>query len=180
MKIVLRSTLPFVIFILIILLLWRGLALHPSLVPSPFINQPTPAFHLPTLLGPPHWMTQNDLKGQVTLFHVWATTCIVCAEEHSFLLELSQNRSIVINGLDYKDPPQAAKIWLKKYGNPYHLIAMDQTGETGIDWGVYGTPETFIIDKKGIIRYKQIGAITPDNWEYILQPLIQKLQTEAP
>jgi cytochrome c biogenesis protein CcmG/thiol:disulfide interchange protein DsbE len=167
------------IFILIILLLWRGLTLHPNLVPSPFINQPTPAFRLPTLFHPPHSMTQKDLKGQVTLFHIWSTTCVACAEEHPFLLELSQNHSIVINSLNYKDSPQAAKIWLKKYGNPYHLIAIDQTGETGIDWGVYGTPETFVIDKKGIIRYKQIGPITPDNWEHILQPLIKKLQATA-
>jgi cytochrome c biogenesis protein CcmG/thiol:disulfide interchange protein DsbE len=175
-----RSILPFLLFLSIALVLWRGLTLHPNIVPSPLVNQPAPFFRLPTLSGKPPYMTTDNFKGHVTLWNVWSTTCAACMEEHAFLLALAKHKSVIIDGLNYKDTVLAAKDWLKKYGNPYTLVAVDATGNTGIDWGVYGTPETFVIDKKGVIRYKQIGAITPDIWEQTLKPLVQQLQDETP
>jgi len=177
MKIV-KSIVPLVLFLLIIIILWRGLGLHPNQVPSPLINKPAPAFRLPSLISPPAYITNKNFLGQVSLFTIWATWCAACIDEHDFLLTLSKNKLIPLYGLDYKDDPVKAKIFIQKYGNPYKIIAVDSSGDTGINWGVYGTPETFIIDKKGIIRYKHIGAITPDNWETILEPLVKKLQAE--
>jgi cytochrome c biogenesis protein CcmG/thiol:disulfide interchange protein DsbE len=147
-------------------------------VPSPLINKPAPTFHLPTLLGSPSYLTDKNFQGKVSLFNIWATWCITCKSEHDFLLILAKNKGITLYGLNYKDDPVQAKNWLKKKGNPYKIIAVDSSGDTGINWGVYGTPETFIIDKKGIIRYKQIGAITPDVWQNTLEPLVRKLQAE--
>jgi cytochrome c biogenesis protein CcmG, thiol:disulfide interchange protein DsbE len=169
--------LPFILFALIVILLWHGLRLHPNEVPSPLINKPAPSFQLPDLLLN-HTISSNDFKGHVTLFNVWATWCYACAVEHEFLLNLAQEKHLLIYGLDYKDDPIAAKKWLKTHGNPYKLVATDETGETAIDWGVYGTPETFLIDKKGIIRYKHIGLITPEVWEKILEPRVHQLQGE--
>jgi cytochrome c biogenesis protein CcmG/thiol:disulfide interchange protein DsbE len=176
----LNVILPFILFLLIILLLWRGLALNPAQVPSPFINQPTPAFELPILLNNKQKTSKTHFLGHVTLLNVWATWCYACAEEHEMLMKISKDKNLNIIGLDYKDDTQTAKIWLKEHGNPYALIATDQSGQAAIDWGVYGTPETFIIDKKGIIRYKQIGTITEENWQQLLEPLIEKLQNETP
>ncbi len=177
----LRTTLLFLLFILFLLImivLWRGLGLHPSQVPSPLINKPAPTFRLPTLLGSPSYMIDKNFRGHVSLFNIWATWCVTCESEHDFLLILAKNKAVTLYGLNYKDDPVQAKNWLKKKGNPYKIIAVDLSGDTGINWGVYGTPETFIIDKKGIIRYKQIGAITPDVWENTLEPLVRKLQAE--
>ncbi len=122
--------------------------------------------------------TNKDFLGKVTIVNVWATWCHACATEYDMLLELAQDNQVIFYGLVYKDNPEAVKKWIAKYGNPYRMIAVDQTGDTAIDWGVYGTPETFIIDKKGVIRYKQIGPITADVWEQTLKPLIQKLWKE--
>jgi cytochrome c biogenesis protein CcmG/thiol:disulfide interchange protein DsbE len=174
----LRYLLPLFIFIIITSILWRGLGLHPNTIPSPFINKTVPIFSLPSLNDRTP-VTQNDFRGQVSLFNVWATWCYACAFEHDFLLDLSKNKNIVLYGLNYKDDPLAAKKWLKAHGNPYHRIAVDRSGDTGINFGVYGTPETFIIDKKGVIRYKQIGPLTPEIWDHDIKPIIEKLQNES-
>jgi cytochrome c biogenesis protein CcmG/thiol:disulfide interchange protein DsbE len=174
----LRFALPLIIFLFIFILLWRGLALHPNLVPSPLIGKPTPAFELPQLLSTKP-TSNKDFLGHTTLLNVWATWCSTCAEEHATLLELAENEHIILYGLDYKDDANAAKKWLKENGNPYQLVAFDKMGDVAIDWGVYGTPETFIIDKKGIVRYKQIGAITAEKWEQEIKPLMQKLDAEV-
>lgn len=171
-------TLPFICFVLTIVILWRGLGLHPNQLPSPLINKPAPIFVLPTLFDPKKISTNKDFLGQVTLVNVWATWCYACSEEHNMLLQLAQNNHIIFYGLVYKDNPDTVKKWLTEYGNPYRIIAVDQTGSAAIDWGVYGTPETFVIDKKGIIRYKQIGPITSTVWEQNLKPLIQQLWEE--
>lgn len=171
-------TLPLICFALTIIILWRGLGLHPDQLPSPLINKPTPEFVLPTLFDPKKMSTNKDFLGKVTIVNVWATWCHACATEYDMLLELAQDNQVIFYGLVYKDNPEAVKKWIAKYGNPYRMIAVDQTGDTAIDWGVYGTPETFIIDKKGVIRYKQIGPITADVWEQTLKPLIQKLWKE--
>jgi cytochrome c biogenesis protein CcmG/thiol:disulfide interchange protein DsbE len=174
-----RFILPLIIFLFIIGFLWRGLSLHPNQIPSPLINHAAPAFELPDLYNTKKTITQKDFLGQVTLLNVWATWCYACAEEHAELVELATKEHINFIGLNYKDDTTTAKQWLKENGNPYHLIAVDQTGDTAIDWGVYGAPETFIIDKKGIIRYKHIGPITAENWQQTLKPLIEKMNLEA-
>lgn len=171
-----KYTLPFILFLLIVTLLWRGLSLHPAQINSPLVNKAAPSFELPELFSAKK-VTSHDFKGQVTLLNVWASWCNACAEEHAFLLQLMQNEHIVFYGLDYKDDPVVAKKLLLEYGNPYKLIAVDQTGQVAIDWGVYGAPETFVIDKKGMIRYKHIGPITADVWQSNLKPLIQQLQS---
>lgn len=173
-----RFALPLLIFFLIFILLWRGLTLRPSEVPSPLINKPVPVFELPTLFSANKYTSNKDLIGHVTLLNVWATWCYACAEEHEALLELAKTEHLFFYGLNYKDDRDAAKKWLKQNGNPYTIIAFDQHGQAAIDWGVYGTPETFVIDKKGIIRYKQIGPITSDTWKQTLLPLIQQLKSE--
>src|SRR3990167_402201 len=174
-----KKILPLILFFLMIILLGRGLSLHPTLVPSPLVNKSAPNFELPTLFDEKKITSNHDLFGHVTLLNIWATWCIACAEEHAFLMELAQKKQFVLYGLNYKDNPAAAKKWLKQYGNPYQRIAIDPKGTAAIDWGVYGTPETFIIDQNGIIRYKQIGPITAAVWEKTLRPIVEKLKSRG-
>jgi len=169
---------PLILFLLIFIILWKGLHLQPAQVPSPFLNKPAPSFKVTNLFYPEKISTDRDLIGRVTLLNVWATWCYACAEEHDFLLTLAKNEYLTLYGLNYKDNPVAAKDWLSQKGNPYQIVGVDPKGNVAIDWGVYGTPETFIIDKKGIVRYKQIGPITPQIWENDLKPLITKLKDE--
>lgn len=173
-----RYAFPLILFLAVIIVLWRGLSLHPNEIPSPLINQSAPSFTLPLLHNPKNTTSNKDFKGHITLVNVWATWCYACAEEHEFLLHLAQSEHLLIYGLNYKDDPKAAIAWLAKYGNPYYLVARDQDGLAAINWGVYGTPETFILDQRGVIRYKQIGAITPQIWETTLKPLIETLRDE--
>jgi len=173
-----RSILPFIIFAMILFLLWRGLGLRPNQVPSPLINQSAPEFSLPDLLDAKKSVTHKEFAGHVTFVNVWATWCVSCAEEHRALLQLAQDAHIEFLGLNYKDDTIAAKKWLQQYGNPYKRVAVDSDGQAAIDWGVYGTPETFVIDKKGVIRYKQVGPIDNDAWEKTLKPLVEKLRNE--
>jgi cytochrome c biogenesis protein CcmG/thiol:disulfide interchange protein DsbE len=174
----LRFIAPLIIFCIMVIILWKGLSLHPTEVPSPLVGKPAPEFQLPTLFNPANISLTSDLKHHVTLLNVWASWCIACADEHELLMKISKNKSFVLVGLDYKDNPDDAKKWLSDKGNPYQLVVMDKQGQTAIDWGVYGTPETFVIDKKGIIRFKQIGPINDDNWQQIFLPLIAKLESE--
>lgn len=171
-----KTTFPFIIFIGIAILLWRSLFLHPTLIPSPLINKPVPVFQLPALAD--DITTDADLIGHITLLNVWATWCYECQLEHEFLMELSKEPDLMLYGLNYKDDPETAKQWLKEKGNPFKIIAVDQKGQVAIDWGVYGTPETFLIDKEGVIRYKLIGRLTQENWQKELKPLIQNLRSE--
>lgn len=173
-----RHILPLSIFILITGILWRGLSLHPNQVSSPLIGKQVPSFSLPALLTEPETVTDKELHGQIILLNVWATWCYACAVEHDFLLELSKQKKITLYGLNYKDDPNVAKKWLKMHGNPYDRIAEDTSGNSAINWGVYGTPETFIIDQNGIIRYKQIGPITPEIWERDINPVVNRLRNE--
>ena len=173
-----KYTLPLILFALIVALLWRGLFLHPAQVPSPLINHAAPDFELPELLST-HPLSNKDFKGHVTLFNVWASWCVACADEHEVLMHIAKNKSFALYGLNYKDEMTDAKKWLLDKGNPYQKIVFDRTGLAAIDWGVYGTPETFVVDKKHIVRYKHIGPITSDDWKNIFVPLIAKLQGEA-
>jgi cytochrome c biogenesis protein CcmG/thiol:disulfide interchange protein DsbE len=174
-----RFIMPLLFFTLIGLILWRGLNLHPAEIPSPFINKPTPRFELPLLFDQQHITTNNAFMGHVTLLNVWATWCVTCADEHQFLLTLTHDKNLSLFGLNYKDDPVAAKKWLTEKGNPYQLIAVDTAGAAAIDWGVYGTPETFLIDKRGIVRYKRVGPLSKEVWEENIAPLVLKLQAEA-
>lgn len=153
-----RRFMPLIAFAVLVVLLAIGLTLNPRLVPSPLIGKPAPAFELPLLLKEGSF-SNKDLIGHVTLVNVWASWCFACRQEHETVKHLSRN-GVRIIGLNYKDEPEDAKQWLAKLGNPYQNIAVDYDGRAGIDWGVYGAPETFLIDQQGIIRHKVIGPLS--------------------
>jgi cytochrome c biogenesis protein CcmG/thiol:disulfide interchange protein DsbE len=155
---VLRRFMPLIIFAALVVVMAIGLTLNPRLVPSPLIGKPAPAFELPLLIGEGVF-SEKDFIGHVTLLNVWASWCFACRQEHEVVKELSRNGVRVI-GLNYKDEPADAKQWLARLGNPYKSIVVDYDGRVGIDWGVYGAPETFLIDKNGIIRHKVIGPLS--------------------
>jgi len=176
----LRPFIPLIIFVVMAIFLGIGLTLDPREVPSPLINKASPAFTLPQLHVPDKQLSQSDFIGKVSLFNVWASWCAACRQEHGFLLELSRQNIVPIYGLNYKDKRDDAKRWLIQYGgDPYAASAHDLDGRVGIDWGVYGVPETFVIDKKGTIRYKQIGPMNYQNWTETILPIIKQLQAEA-
>jgi cytochrome c biogenesis protein CcmG, thiol:disulfide interchange protein DsbE len=175
----LKYIIPLVLFIIMAVFLALGLNLKPSEIPSPFINKPAPEFYAPNLNAPEEKFTPADLKGQVWLFNVWASWCVSCRAEHPILNQLAQQNAVVIIGLNYKDKPIDAKNWLNTLGNPYNISIMDQDGRIGIDYGVYGVPETFVIDKKGLIRYKHTGPVSAEDVQQLFLPLIAKLQAES-
>lgn len=172
----LKYFLPLAVFLVLVFLLWYGLKLDPRKIPSTFINKPLPTFKATDLWDKGKVLTEKDLNGQVTLINVWATWCGTCQEEHSVLLAIARQHKVRMLGLDYKDDSQAAKTWLAQYGNPYQAVGVDSDGRIAIDWGVYGTPETFIVDKQGIVRYKHAGPLTHELWQKTLLPLVEKLQ----
>jgi cytochrome c biogenesis protein CcmG/thiol:disulfide interchange protein DsbE len=169
---------PFVIFVVLAVFLYVGLSLDPHEVPSPLINKPAPAFVLPQLYDPVKRFSSQDMKGQVWLLNVWASWCVSCREEHPVLMSLASQNIVPIYGLDYKDKNADGEAWLRNGGDPYTLVLTDADGRVGIDYGVYGVPETYLIDKQGVIRYKQIGAITHQNLREKILPLIAELQTK--
>jgi cytochrome c biogenesis protein CcmG/thiol:disulfide interchange protein DsbE len=152
-----------------------GLTRDPHEVPSPFIGKAAPAFKLEQLHDAQAAFTPEDMKGKVWLLNVWASWCVSCRVEHPLLVEMSKQKMVPIVGLQYKDRREDGLQWLAKFGNPYVLSAHDVEGRVGIDYGVYGVPETFVIDKAGVVRYKQIGPITPEALEKTILPLIRKL-----
>ncbi|MHB8624368.1 MAG: DsbE family thiol:disulfide interchange protein [Sulfuricaulis sp.] len=165
---------PLIIFALLGVLLAYGLKLDPRRIPSPLIGKSLPAFTLATVADPARKVSPDQLHGHVYLLNVWASWCVACREEHSFLNELNSGKAVTIIGLNYKDKREDALQWLSTMGNPYEMNLADPDGRVGIDLGVYGVPETFVIDKQGIIRYKQIGPITPDVWKRKLAPMIKE------
>ena len=167
---------PLGIFVVICAFLLVGLWRDPREVPSPLIGKPAPTFTLAQLHEPSKTLGPADLKGQVWLLNVWASWCVSCREEHPLLVELARAKILPIVGLDYKDESAAGVRWLTQNGDPYFVSVVDRDGRVGIDWGVYGVPETFVVDKTGTIRYKQIGPITPDALEKKILPLIRELQ----
>lgn len=172
-----KFLIPIGLFVMLGILLGYGLHLDPRRIPSPLIDKPLPEFRLPTLDNPNKTLGNSDLKGRVVLINVWASWCVACREEHPVLLALSRDKKVPLIGLNYKDKRDDALSLLQANGNPYDVSVMDTDGRTGIDWGVYGVPETFVVDKTGIIRYKFIGPITPETWESTLLPMIQKLSS---
>lgn len=172
--------LPLIIFIGMFVLLWKGLYQDPRAIPSPLINKVVPEFHAASLLNPEQTLTPPIFKGKVTLLNVFASWCIACAAEHSVWIEAKQDLGQAqIVGLNYKDQPAKALAWLKEYGNPYQNVIADPQGDIAINFGVYGTPETFLIDKQGVIRYKFIGAVSPKDWRQVLLPQIKKWEAAA-
>lgn len=169
---------PFVVFVVLAGFLYVGLGLDPHEVPSPLINKPAPAFVLPQLHEPAKQFSSQEMKGQVWLLNVWASWCVTCKQEHPILMELAQQNLVPIYGLDYKDERDAGLGWLRNSGDPYTLSMSDRDGRVGIDYGVYGVPETYVIDKQGVIRYKQIGAVTRQSLRENILPLIAELQTK--
>lgn len=167
---------PLLIFLLISVFLWRGLHQDPHHIPSPLINQPVPLFESHALSDTKKMMTANIFRGHVSILHVFATWCVACQAEHPLIMDIANSKAVVVYGLDYKDNRSIALQWLAKYGNPYHDIIADDRGELGINLGVYGTPETFLIDKNGIIRAKFIGPLTKTTWIEVLLPKIRALQ----
>ena len=171
-----KFLIPLVLFLVLAVFLAIGLNRDPHEVPSPLINKPAPAFEIPQLSEPNQSFSPASMKGQVWILNVWASWCVACREEHPVLVELAKSKMAPIIGLDYKDKREEALAMLAKQGNPYVLSAFDSNGRVGIDYGVYGVPETYVIDKTGIIRFKHIGPITMDLLNKKIYPLISELQ----
>ncbi|PND35581.1 DsbE family thiol:disulfide interchange protein [Achromobacter pulmonis] len=172
----LRYLLPLAAFLAMAVFLAMGLSRDPRAVPSVLIDKPAPAIGLPVLLAPDRKLDVQALRGQVWLLNVWASWCGPCRDELPVLREVSQRHGIPLYGLNYKDKPDDATAWLARNGNPYIASASDADGRIGIEYGVYGVPETFVIDKQGRIRYRQLGLITPEIWSARMLPVIEALQ----
>ncbi len=175
-----RYLIPLGVFFGLVVVLWFGLQNAPTVreIPSPFIDKPAPTFSLPALENAEATVSNASFNGEVVLFNVWATWCVSCRAEHEVLMELARTNEVKIYGLNYKDEREAAMQWLARLGNPYASNAFDAEGQVGIDWGVYGTPETFVIDRQGIVRYKHTGPLTVGSVKNKILPLVRKLKGE--
>ena len=171
-----KRFLPLGIFLVLAVFLAVGLRLNPREVPSPLIDKAAPAFRLPQLQDPARTLGTDDLKDKVWILNVWASWCVACLEEHPILVEFSKQNVLPIYGLNYKDKREDALAWLGKHGNPYTLSIQDLDGRVGIDYGVYGVPETYVIDGKGVIRYKRIGPVTKQILREKILPLVRQLR----
>ncbi len=185
---------PLIGFIVLVVLLAVGLNLDPREVPSPLVGKPAPAFSL-SKLGSDEKFSPQDMQGKVWLLNVWSTWCVSCRQEHPMLVQMAKSQTVTLIGLNYKEvrgdasfdmskinaeaektmATQRASAWLQRHGNPYALSALDLDGRVGIDYGVYGVPETYVIDKAGIIRLKHTGPITPEVFSSKLLPLVKEL-----
>lgn len=168
--------LPLAVLVVVVGFLGFGLKLDPRQVPSPLIGKAAPPFSLPVLHEPAKTVSNTDLKGQVWMLNVWASWCVSCREEHPVLVELAKRKIVPIIGLNYKDQSDDARAWLKQFGDPYVMSLVDAKGNIGIDYGVYGVPETYLIDRDGVIRYKKIGPVTPDTVREKILPLLARLK----
>ncbi|MCE2659690.1 MAG: DsbE family thiol:disulfide interchange protein [Rubrivivax sp.] len=173
----LKFIVPLALFGVLVFFLWKGLSLNPREVPSPLIGKPAPSFVLPTLADPGRTIKREDLLGKVWVLNVWASWCAPCREEHPLVIAFAKRSGVPVYGLNYKDKGPAAMAWLAQLGNPYAATLVDADGKAGIEWGVYGVPETFVIDKTGVIRYKHIGPLTEEAVRTKLEPLVKGLQS---
>ena len=171
-----RYLIPIVAFALLVVVFRVGLDRDPTFVPSPLIGKPAPTFELPRLNDPTQQVTNADLHGQVSLVNVWATWCVGCRQEHETLNQIAALGVVPIFGLNWKDDAQLAKEWLDKLGNPYAATGFDAEGRVAIDWGVYGAPETFLIDAEGVVLYRHIAPLTMETWEREFVPRIRAAQ----
>lgn len=170
-----RFVIPLVLFVVLVVFLAIGLRHDPHEVPSPLINKPAPGFQLAQLREPSRRFSAEEMRGKVWLLNVWASWCITCRDEHPLLLEYARSKAVPIYGLNYKDKREDALSWLGELGDPYVLSVSDLDGRVGIDYGVYGAPETYLIDRDGVIRFKQIGPVTTDIWQEKILPLVKDL-----
>ena len=166
---------PLALFVVLLGFLGVGLNLNPREVPSPLINKPAPDFALPRLDDPSQTIALKDLAGRVWMLNVWASWGVACREEHPLLVDYSRRATVPLYGLNYKDGRDDALGWLARFGNPYTASMSDTKGLVGIDFGVYGVPETFIIDKQGVVRFKHIGPVTPQVLRERIEPLLKEL-----
>ncbi|MFO1253560.1 MAG: DsbE family thiol:disulfide interchange protein [Inhella sp.] len=172
----LKALLPLLAFGLLALLLARGLQLNPREIPSPLIDKPAPAFELAALHEGKPALTSAALQGRVTLLNVWASWCTPCQQEHPLLVDFAKRQpGVQLVGLNYKDQREAAQTWLRRLGDPYHAIGFDERGQLGIEFGVYGVPETFVIDRQGRIRFKHVGPLTAELMRERIEPLLKQL-----
>jgi len=171
---------PLALFAVIGGFLFQGLYLKPQEIPSVLIGRPVPGFALPALPGRPPGLSSSDLTGEVSLVNVFASWCIACRYEHPLLMRLKEQGVVTVHGLNYKDTPEAALGWLERFGDPYVGVGDDRKGRVGIDWGVYGVPETFLVDAQGMIRCKQIGPITERDLAERLLPAIEAVRAGRP
>ena len=171
-----RYLLPLVLLVGLLSFLWIGLGLNPRLVPSPLVGTPLPEFSLALLSAPERRLTPAVLKGRPTLLNVWATWCVGCRQEHDLLVKIAGYEHYPIYGLNYKDQFKAAQDWLVRYGNPYVASAYDPEGAVGLDLGVYGLPETFVLDSNGRIVHKHVGPLTEASWREELRPILEGLR----
>ena len=163
------------VFALLVALLAAGLRLDPREVPSPLIGKPAPAFELPQLAAPDKTFSQKEMAGKVWIMNVWASWCPPCLVEHPVISQLAKSDIAPVIGLNYKDTREDALPWLARNGNPFQLTVFDASGRIGIDYGVYGVPETYVIDRQGVIRYKHIGPVTPEVADKKIAPLVKEL-----
>lgn len=180
----LNALTPLVLFLALAALLFYGLKLDPRKVPSPLVGKPAPQFSLPALQDPSRMVSDADFKGKISLVNVWASWCVSCRAEHEELMKLSRDeKDIQILGLNWKDDPNDATRMLRTFGDPYLVSAFDPDNKVGIHWGVYGAPETFIVDAEGVICHKKIGPVGPDTWKEELSPSVdwatKKCKTEG-
>ena len=171
----LRFLIPLGIFAVLVFFLWRGLSLDPRTVPSPLIDKPAPGFALKRLDDESQTVRRDDMLGKVWILNVWASWCVACRQEHPLLMDYAKKKSVPLVGLNYKDQRTDGLAWLQQFGDPYDLSIADRDGRVGIDFGVYGVPETFVIDKQGLVRFKHIGPLTVDVIDNKIQPLVRQL-----
>lgn len=169
-----RYLIPVTVLAVLAVFFARGLWLDPTYIPSPLIGKPAPEFSLPALENPEQIVSASDLEGQMALFNVWATWCVGCRQEHGFLMELSNSRQVPIYGLNWRDEREAALDWLDRLGNPYEATAFDHEGQVAVEWGVYGAPETFLVDRDGTVLHKHIGPLTASHWRNDFVPIIEE------
>lgn len=174
----LRYLVPFGVFLVIAIFLGVGLTLDTEKVPSPLIGKPVPGFELAAVDQPDRKISPADFEGEVWLLNVWASWCVACRQEHAVLMR-AKREGLNIIGLDYKDERPAALRWLQRHGDPYRIAAHDPEGRAGLDLGVYGVPETYVIDAKGVIRYKHIGPISGETLDEEIMPLVRELQRSS-
>lgn len=169
-----RFLLPLAVFALLVVVLAIGIRHAPEkdIIPSPLIGKPAPHFALPDLADPAHTLDSSSLTGHWYLFNVWGTWCFECRAEHDTLLEVRKAGLVPLVGLDWKDDDGEARAWLAQLGNPYQVVAVDHNGRAAIDWGVYGAPETFLVNPQGIVVYKYVGPLTHEVWTHDILPRV--------
>jgi cytochrome c biogenesis protein CcmG/thiol:disulfide interchange protein DsbE len=170
----LKLFLPLIIFAVLALFLYRGLSLDPQALPSALIDRPFPEFQLPVLESD-RVMARKDMLGEVALVNVWATWCVSCRMEHPYLLQIAES-GVPIYGINYKDEDAAAGRWLAELGNPYRANIADREGTLGLDLGVYGAPETYLVDADGVVRYRHVGVVDAEVWQTVLKPMYEQLK----